>query len=147
MSVLRSILAVAGGVLLLLFMDATLERTLVGAVGQGAPVDQEAYLAVRNRTGVLIATVVSHFFASALAGYIIGKAAGAYEVRHALAAATIMAAAYAATFFSDNPMLPPAWVRMAMLIVTPLALAGGAHIFAEASAVRAEREAAESRRQ
>ncbi len=53
MSLLRSIIAVAGGVLLLLFMDATLERTLVGALAQGPPADQAAYLAIRNRTGVL----------------------------------------------------------------------------------------------
>ena len=142
MSVLRSVAVVAGGVLLLLFMDATLERVLVSAVGQGPPADAAAYLAVRNRPGVLVATVITHALASALAGYVIGKAAGVHEVKHALAAATFMAAAYASTFFSGNPMLPPAWVRLAMLVVTPLALAGGAHVFAEASAVRAERAAA-----
>jgi hypothetical protein len=125
-------------------MDATLERVLVSALGQGPPADAAAYLAVRNRTGVLVMTVVTHAFASALAGYVIGKAAGAQEVRHALAAALFMAAAYASTFFTDNPMLPPAWVRVAMLVVTPVALAGGAHIFAEASAVRAEKAAAGS---
>lgn len=139
MSALRSIVAVAGGVLMLLFMDATLERVLVSALGQGPPADAAAYLAVRNRPGVLVMTVISHALSSALAGYVIGKAAGAHEVKHALAAATFMTAAYASTFFTDNPMLPPAWVRLAMLVLTPLALAGGAHIYAEASAVRAER--------
>ena len=145
MNLLRSIVAVAGGVLLLLFMDATLERVLVSALGQGPPADAAAYLDVRNRTGVLVMTVVTHALASALAGYVIGKAAGAYEVQHSLAAATFMVAAYASTFFGDNPMLPPAWVRTAMMVVTPPALAGGAHIFAEASAVRAEKAGAGER--
>lgn len=139
MSTLRSIVAVAGGVLMLLFMDATLERVLVSALGQGPPADAAEYLAVRNRPGVLVMTVITHTLSSALAGYVIGKAAGAHEVKHALAAATFMAAAYASTFFTGNPMLPPAWVRIAMLVLTPPALAGGAHIYAEASAVRAER--------
>jgi hypothetical protein len=142
MTVLRSGLAVAGGVLLLLFMDATLERTLVSAIGQGPPADEAAYLAIRNRTGVLAITVVTHALASALAGYVIGKIAGAYEVRHALAAATILAAGYASTFFGDNPMVPPAWTRALLLVLTPPALAAGAHIRAEARIIHAEQAGA-----
>ena len=134
----RSAIAVVGGVLILNFMDATLERVLVSAVAQTAPIDQSAYLAVRNRPVVLTVTLVTHALASALAGYIIGKISGAHEVRHAIAAAVVLTAGYAATFFSDNAMLPPAWVRIAMLIVTPPALVAGAHIHAEARAVRAE---------
>ena len=139
---LRSAVAVVGGVLLLNFMDATLERTLVGAIAQAAPADQAAYLAIRNRPVVLTVTVVTHAFASALVGYIIGKVAAVHEVRHALVAAVVLAAGYAATFFTDNAMLPPAWVRAAMLVVTPVALAGGAHIRAEARAIHAEQAGA-----
>jgi hypothetical protein len=135
---LRSAVAVVGGVLLLNFMDATLERTLVSAIAQSAAADQAAYLAVRNRPLVLTVTVVTHALASALVGYIIGRIASVYEVRHAIAAAVVLIAGYAATFFSDNAMLPPGWVRAAMIVVTPLALVGGAHIRAEARAIRDE---------
>ncbi len=135
---LRSAVAVVGGVLLLNFMDATLERALVSAIAQSAAADQAAYLAVRNRPLVLTVTLVTHALASALAGYIIGRIATVYEVRHAIAAAVVLTAGYAATFFTDNAMLPPGWVRAAMIVVTPLALVGGAHIRAEARAIRDE---------
>jgi hypothetical protein len=142
LSPVRSAIAVVGGVLMLNFMDATLERVLVSALAPVAPIDESAYLAVRNRPGVLAATVVTHALASALAGYIIGRIAGAHEVRHAAAAAIVLAAGYAATFFTDNPLLPPAWVRVAMLVVTPFGLVGGAHVRKEARVIRAEQDGA-----
>jgi len=139
---IRSAAAVVGGVLLLGFMDSTLERTLVGVIGQGTPATDAAYVAVRNRPMVLALTLATHALSSALAGYIIAKIAGAYEVRHALAAAVLLTAGYASTFVIDNAMLPPGWFRLAMLIVTPPVLAAGAHIRAEARAIQAEQAAA-----
>jgi hypothetical protein len=134
----RSAIAVLGGILLLNFMDATLERVLVSAIAQSAPLDQTAYLAVRNRPMVLMMTLATHALSSGLTGYIVAKVAGAHEVKHALAVAVVLVAGYAATFFTDNAMLPPVWVRAAMIVLTPPGLAGGAHVFAEARAIRAE---------
>ena len=134
-SPLRSVVAVVGGVLLLGFMDSTLERTLVGAIAQGSASTEAAYLAIRNRPVVLAITLATHALASTLAGYVIAKIAAAYEVRHAVAAAVLLSVGYASTFMTDNPMLPPVWVRVAMLIITTPALMAGAHVRAEARAI------------
>jgi hypothetical protein len=137
-SPLRSVVAVAGGVLLLGFMDSTLERTLVSAIAQGSASTEAAYLAIRNRPAVLAITLATHALASTLAGYIIAKIAGVYEVRHAVAAAVLLSAGYASTLMTVNAMLPPVWVRAAMLIITTPALVAGAHVRAEARAIQAE---------
>ncbi len=49
-----------------------------------------------------------------------------------------MGIGYASYFLSANPMMPPAWVRVAMVVLTPAAIIGGAHIRAEARALRTE---------
>jgi hypothetical protein len=46
-------------------------------------------------------------------------------------------AAYVWAFLLDNSMLPPVWVRIAMLIVTVPALVGGATIRAQARSTEA----------
>jgi hypothetical protein len=135
---IRSVVAVIGGVLLLNFMGSTLERTLVSVIAQGAPATEAAYLAVRNRPAVLGVTLVTHALASTLAGYIVAKISGAYEVRHAVAVAVLLSAGYASTLMADAPLLPPVWVRVAMLIITTPALIAGAYVRAEARAIQAE---------
>lgn len=135
---LRSVAAVLGGVLLLGFMDRILEGTLVNALADATPTDDASYLAVRNRPMVLAVTLITHTLASLLAGYIIGRIAGMQETRHAIAAGAVLMAAYIWAFLSDNPMLPPVWVRVAMLLVTVPALVGGATIRAQARTAHEE---------
>jgi hypothetical protein len=138
----RSVAAILGGALLLGFMDSTLERTLVGVISQSMPADEAAYLAIRNRPLVLAISLVTHTLASLLCGYIVGRIAGGYEVKHGIAAGVLLAIGYASSFLSDNPMMPPAWVRIAMVLLTPPAIVAGAHVRAEARALRAEEAAA-----
>jgi hypothetical protein len=138
MNPVRSALAVLAGVMLLGFIDQTLERTLVSAIADAPPTDEASYLAVRNRPLVLVVTLVAHGFAAMLAGYILAKIAGAYETRHAIAAAAVLTVAYAFAFLSDNAMLPPVWVRVAILFVTPAALLAGATVRAQARTIQAE---------
>jgi hypothetical protein len=135
---LRSLVAIVGGVLLLNFMSSTLQSTLVSVVAQATPADEAAYLAVRNRPAMLGISLVTHVLAATLAGYIIARVSGVHEVRHAMAAAALLAVAYASTFMTENAMLPPAWMRVAMLILTPPALVAGAYVRAEARAIHAE---------
>ena len=135
---IRSAVAVVGGPLLLGFMDATLSTTLVNVVAQGAMADEAAFLAIRNRPMVLGLTLVTHTLASMLTGYILAKVAGVFEVRHAMAAAAILALVYGAAIFNADPRLPPMWVRIVMLLVTPPAMIAGAHIRAEARAIQSE---------
>ena len=143
MNLLRSAAAVIAGAILILFMHGTLEQTLVRAIADGPVTNEAEFVAVRNRPVVLVASIVTLGLASMLAGYIMAKIAGAHEVRHAAGAAVIMTGIYAAAFFGGNAMLPPVWVRVAMLVVTPPALIAGASIRAQARAI--QQEAAASR--
>ena len=101
----RSVLAVMGGLVALRLMDAVLP------------------------------SLVTHVVASALAGYAIGRIAGHQEVRHAAAGAAILTAAYLSAVLSDNPDLPPMWMRVTLLVATPPALIGGAWLRARARAL------------
>ena len=134
----RSVAVVLVALLMLGFIDQTLERTLVAALARGPLPDQAAYLAVRNRPLVLATTIVTHGLASVLTGYLLGKLAGSYEVRHAIAAAVVATIAYAVGFATANQMLPPVWVRVAILAVTPPALIAGAYVRGQARAIRIE---------
>ena len=53
-------------------------------------------------------------------------------------AALVMTGVYAFAFAGQNVMLPPVWVRVAMLIVTPSALMAGASIRAQARVIQQE---------
>jgi hypothetical protein len=134
----RSAAAVLIGAVILGFIDQTLERVLVSALAATPPTDEASYLAVRNRPVVLVITLITHALAATLAGYILAKIAGMYEVRHAIAAAAVLAVLYLFAFMSENVMLPPVWVRLAMLIVTPPALIAGASIRAQARSIQQE---------
>ena len=142
MNILRSAAAVIAGALLILFIHGTLEQTLVRALADGAVTSEAAFVAVRNRPVVLALTIITLGLASTLAGYIVAKLAGAHEVRHAIGTAVIMTTVYAVAFAGENTMLPPVWVRVAMLIVTPPALMAGASIRAQARAIQQEAAAA-----
>lgn len=139
-SIGRSIAVVVAGLLLLGFIDQTLERTLVMVMAQGATIkDEAAYLAIRNRPMVLTITVVTHGFASLLTGYVIGKLAGVREVHHAASTAALFTLAMILASAAPNVMLPPIWVRMAMLAITPPAMIAGAYVRGQARIIREER--------
>ena len=142
MTLLRSGAAVIAGALLILFVHGTLEQTLVRAMADGPITSEAAFVAVRNRPVVLVLTIVTLVLASTLAGYIVAKIAGAHEVRHAIGSAVIMTGAYALAFIGENVMLPPMWVRVAMVIVTPPALIAGASVRAQARSIHQEAAAA-----
>jgi hypothetical protein len=142
MNWIRSAAAVIAGAILILFMHGTLEQTLVRAIADGPVTNEAAFIAVRNRPGVLALSIVTLGLASTLAGYLVAKIAGAHEVRHAIGSAVIMTGAYAFAFVWENVMLPPMWVRVAMVIVTPPALVAGASVRAQARSIQQEAAAA-----
>jgi len=141
MNALRSAVAVLAGAMLVLFIHGTLEQTLVRAIADGPVTDEASFVAVRNRPVVLGSTLVTLALASALAGYIVAKIAGAHEVRHAVGAALVLTGLYVYAFIGGNIMLPPVWVRIGMLIVTPPALVAGASIRAQARSIQTEEQA------
>jgi hypothetical protein len=144
-SIARSVGVVLVALLLIGFIDQTLERTVVNAIGQGAVKDEASYVAVRNRPVVLALTVITHGLASLLTGYVLGKLAGANEVQHAIAAAVLATIAYAFAFVTPNVMLPPVWVRIVVLLITPPALVAGAYVRGQARLIRLENDSNDSR--
>jgi hypothetical protein len=137
---LRLVAAVVLGTLLLNFIDATLQRVLVNALAEQPPTDEASFIAVRNEPLVSGLWVVTHVFAAALVGYVIGKIAQAHEVRLAMVAAAALTVQYLAAMTSGAAQMPPGWVLPLMLILTPPALIGGAYVRAEARTIRAEQD-------
>jgi len=108
MSPVRSVAAIVGGIVLLRVMD------------------------------LVLPSLVTHTIASVLAGYVIGRVAREQEVRHAIAAAAVVTAAYLVGARSDNPALPPMTIRLALLAITGPAIVLGAWIRARARTIQAE---------
>jgi uncharacterized membrane protein len=135
---MRSVAAVLGGAAVLWLLDGVLEGMLVRALADTLPTDQLSYLAVRNQPMTLALMLVTHLVAALLAGYITGRIAGTQEVRHAMGAGAVLLAVYAGAFLGDNPMLPPVWMRVTMLLVTLPVLVGGASIRAQAREIQSE---------
>jgi hypothetical protein len=135
----RSLVVIVLGLLLLGFVDQTLERTLVQVMAQEPIKDEASYLAVRNRPTVLAITVITHGFAALLTGYVLAKMAGTHEVLHAAATAGLFLIAMIGASATPNVMLPPIWVRVTMLAITPPALIAGAHVRGQARLIRDER--------
>jgi hypothetical protein len=135
----RSILVVVAAVLLLGFIDQTLEQTMVQALANAPIKDEAAYLAIRNRPMVLAIIVATHAVASLLTGYVLAKLAGTHEVQHAAATAAFATLLLIAASITPNVMVPPAWVRLAMAAITPAALIAGAYVRGQARLIREER--------
>lgn len=135
MSLSRSVLAVLGGFVLFQVLTQLLEFTLVAVVAGGPPADEAAYLAVRNRPGVLIARIGATFAAGLLAGYMAGKLAGVQEWRHALGAAALVTGQLLMEF--GTVFAPPMWTRVALLATAAPAMLLGAWVRASAAAAAA----------
>ncbi len=132
----RSIAVVLAGLLLLGFIDQTLERTLVMTLAQAPIQDEASYLAIRNRPLVLGISVATHALASLLTGYVLARLAGSREVQHAAATAALAILLVASASWTPNVMLPPVWVRIAMIFITPPALIAGAYVRGQARIIR-----------
>lgn len=134
----RSIVVVLAAMLLLGFIDQTLEQTLVMAMADAPITDEASYVAVRNRSPVLAFLLATHTVAALLTGYVLAKLAGSHEVQHAAAAAALVTLLLVAASTAPNVLVPPVWVRVAMAVITPPALIAGAYIRGQARLVRGE---------
>jgi hypothetical protein len=137
-SVARSIVVVLAAMLLLGFIDQTLEQTLVMAMADAPIKDEASYVAVRNRPPMLAILLATHAVAALLTGYVLAKLAGSHEVQHAAAAAALLTLLLVAASMAPNVLVPPVWVRVAMAVMTPPALIAGAYIRGQARAIRSE---------
>ena len=138
-SVTRSVVVVLAAMLLLGFIDQTLEQTLVMAMADAPIKDEASYVAVRNRPPVLAFLLATHAVAALLTGYVLAKLAGSHEVQHAAATAALVTLLLVAASTAPNVLVPPVWVRVAMAVITPPALIAGAYIRGQARMIRDEK--------
>lgn len=126
---IRSIIAVMGGVLLYSVLDQVLETTLVRAMATGPIADEAGYFAVRNQPTALAAKVIFGGLVAVLAGYLSAKIAGAEEIQHGLASAAIQTASMAWGYtVGEYAALTPLWARIALVLTTAPIMIGGAAI-------------------
>jgi hypothetical protein len=137
-SLTRSVVVVLAAMLLLGFIDQTLEQTLVMALADAPVKDEASYVAVRNRPQVLAILLGTHAVAALLTGYVLGKLAGSHEVQHAAATAALATLVLIAASTAPNVLVPPVWMRVAMAVITPPALIAGAYIRGQARVGRGE---------
>ena len=137
-SIGRSIAVVLVALLMMNFIDQLLGGILLQAMA-GAPItDQASFDAAIGRPVVAGLVVVTHAMSALLSGYVLGKLAGSHEVQHAVATAALATVASLAAAAAPNMMVPPMWVRVAMMAVTPPALIAGAYVRGQARSIRAE---------
>ena len=103
----RSIVVVLAAMLLLGFIDQTLEQTLVMSLADAPVKDEASYVAVRNRPQVLAALLATHVIAALLTGYVLAKLAGSHEVQHAAATAALVTLLLVAASVAPNVLVPP----------------------------------------
>jgi hypothetical protein len=129
MSFGRSILAILGGIGLVSLITQLLETTLVGAAAGGQVMDMPHYFAVRNRPSILAAGLVYNTVAAVLGGYMTARIAGQQEMAHARIAALVLTASLIYGFTAGEfAQFTPAWMRIALIVLTAPAMLAGAMI-------------------
>ena len=134
MGLIRSVVAVLGGIGLVSIVVEVLEFTLVNAVAGGRVTDMAGYFAVRNRPIMLGAQLGYNSIAAVLGGYLTARVAGTREVLHGSVAALLKTMALAWGFTAgEYAGFTPAWMRIALVLVTGPAMLVGASIRARAA--------------
>jgi hypothetical protein len=126
--VVRSVSAVLVGMVFVTVSVEALELTLVTAISREVLTgDPEAYYAVRNGTVFLIVKVLYNTAGAMGGGYLAARLAGSKEVLHGIVLALIQTATLAwAASQPDFARWAPAWLWVALIVVTPLGILIGA---------------------
>jgi len=134
MGVIRSIVAVLGGIGLISIVVEVLEFTLVNAVSGGTITDMQGYFAVRNQPAILTAKLGYNSVGAVLGGYLTARVAGRQEMRHAWAAVLLQTTGLVWGFTAgEYAEFTPAWMRIALVLLTGPAMLVGASIRARAA--------------
>lgn len=139
MNPLRSVAAVLAGVLVFALMDNVLEFSIVHVLARGPVTDLVAYYAARNQPLGLAAKLTYTPFIGILAGYLTAKIAGRYEVAHTAAAAVLLVSELGYGFTKGQfASMTPVWMRVALIVITPVAIALGGFVRARAAQLEKE---------
>ena len=129
----RSIIGVLGGIVIISLLGQLLEVPLVNAFAAEPITDLNGYLAVRNQPPIHIALLAIAAITGVLAGYMVAKIAGQYELRHAAFAAGLQALLLIRGFAAEDAAAAfPAWLRLGLVLVTVAAMLLGAAVRARA---------------
>ena len=133
---LRTALAVIGGVALISLTVEALEFTLVNAAADEPIRDMARYFAVRNSPGMLAGKLVYNTLAALLGGYMTAKIAGSEEMKHGALGAAVQTTALIWGFTAgEYASFTPAWMRVALVVVTGPAMLAGAWVRAQAAQI------------
>jgi len=131
---IRSVVAVLGGILLISVVVEVLEFTLVSARAGGAITDMAGYFAVRNQPAMLAAKLVYNTLTAVLGGYMIAKVAGRREMAHGAVGALVQTIALVWGFTAgEYAASTPVWMRLALTAVMGPAMLAGASVRARAA--------------
>jgi hypothetical protein len=137
----RSIIGVLGGIVIISFFTQLLELPLVNVLAPGPITDMNAYLAARNQTAIHVAMLVIAAVTGLLAGYLVAKIAGQYEVQHAAFAAVLQTLLLIRSYATADPATAlPLWLEVALVMVTVAAMLLGASVRARAAKLEPSRE-------
>jgi len=137
----RSLIAVLGGVVIIYVLGGILEGPLVARLASARPATIEELIVVRNEQAVLVGRLAITGFVGLLAGYVIAKIAGEYELRHAAASAVLQGFIVMRGFATDPGAASVSLeMRLAFVTVAAAAMLAGAAIRARAARIIAQTE-------
>ena len=137
----RSLIGILGGIVIISFLTQLLEVPLVNVFAPEPITDMNGYLAARNQPSMHVAMVGIAGITGLLAGYLVAKIAGQYEMQHAACAALVQTALLVRGFAAESAAAAlPAWVKVALVVMTVSAMLLGASVRARAAKLNPSRE-------
>lgn len=137
----RSLIGILGGIVLISFLTQLLELPIVNVFAPAPITDMNGYLAARNQPSIHVALVIIAGMTGLLAGYMVAKVAGQYEMQHAACAALVQTVLLVRGFAAESAAAAlPAWVKVSLVVVTVSAMLLGASVRARAATLSPAKE-------
>jgi hypothetical protein len=137
----RSLIGVLGGIVIISFLTQLLEVPLVNVLAPQPITDMNGYLAARNQPPIHVAMLVIAGMTGLLAGYLVAKIAGQYEMQHAAFAAAVQGLLLVRGFAADRAASAlPIWLNLALVLVTVVAMLLGASVRARVAKLNPSKE-------
>jgi hypothetical protein len=137
----RSVIGVLGGIVIIAVLTQLLELPLVNLLAPAPLTDMAGYMTARNQPSVHVGLLAIAGVVGLLAGYVVAKIAGEYELAHAAVTALLQGGLLIRSFGDKDAAadLPP-WVKVGLVAVTTIAMLLGASVRARAARLTASSE-------
>jgi hypothetical protein len=130
----RSLIGILGGIVLISFLTQLLEVPLVNVFASEPITDVNGYLAARSQPPMQMAMLAIAGVTGLLAGYMVAKIAGQYEMQHAAFAAFVQSVLLVRGYAAARAAAAlPVWLEAAIVVVTVTAMMLGASVRARAA--------------